>query len=528
MAQPVVPNADSHMHIVKTTAQWNDRSIANWIVPRGCLCIELTPDYKTKLKVGEGDKYYIQLPYIGGDGGDLSNYYTKQEIDNILKNLDYMSIKSINEYPSPDTLPTTGNKQGDVRFVKNTSGGDPLTYLWNGLKWISVTGLVDIDLSEYAKKSEVNPRLQALEQQAHTHKNKSVVDQLTQSVIDNSHKHTNMDVVNQLTQDVIDDSHKHKNMDVLDQLTQPVIDYAHKHANRSVLDQTTAPYTIDEKLKLASLKNYTPFVGTDGTLDGQEGLVPKPTTSDANKYLASDGTWKPVEAGNIPIASDTTVGGIKVGDGLTIDPDGTLNVEGSTGESKDYIAGDGIVIDEAPEFLTIDLMDLLWQQGTIDASTGAVDPTNTKIICSPMIKLKTNDFVWIDAETTSSIDLLWKMAVYDDAGEFISLSDQWYHKLDGVREPLTGKQVRILLTVDALNPFAVSQLQTCTMTVTNKPDTFVIKNSGVTDITLHNTQIVVTKNETGSTLIEFGDDLTVQNGVVNIADINRLILNVET
>ena len=316
MSQAVNPAPDSHMHVVKTTAQWNDRAIANWIVPRGCLCIELTTDYKTKLKIGEGNKYYSQLPYVGGEGGDLSNYYTKQEIDQIIKNLDYMSIKSTAEYPSKETLPPTGNSQGDVRFVRNPDGGDPFTYLWNGNTWICVTGIVDVDLSEYCKKEEVYPRLQSLESVAHTHSNMNVLNQVTQSVVDDSHTHSNKTVLDQVTQEVVDDAHTHTNKAVLDQVTQPVVDWAHKHDNIVVLDATTASYTTEEKTKLASLENYDDFVGTDGEEDGVRGLVPAPTTEDVDTFLASDGTWKAVSVQDVGVTdvqlSEETPGAITV------------------------------------------------------------------------------------------------------------------------------------------------------------------------------------------------------------------------
>lgn len=314
MSQAVNPVPDSHMHIVKTTAQWNDRAIANWIIPRGCLCIELTTDYKTKLKIGEGNKYYRQLPYVGGEGGDLSNYYTKQEIDQIIKNLDYMSIKSTAEYPSKETLPSTGNSQGDVRFVRNPDGDDPFTYLWDGNKWICVTGIVDVDLSEYCKKSEVYPRLQSLESVAHTHSNMNVLNQVTQSVVDDAHTHSNKAVLDQVTQEVVDDAHTHTNKAVLDQVTQPVVDWAHKHDNIVVLDATTASYTTEEKTKLASLENYDDFVGTDGEEDGVRGLVPAPTTEDVDTFLASDGTWKSVGASGVTDVqlSEETPGAITV------------------------------------------------------------------------------------------------------------------------------------------------------------------------------------------------------------------------
>lgn len=43
--------------------------------------------------------------------------------------------------------------------------------------------------------------------------------------------------------------------------------------------------------------NYQPFEGTDGTEDGASGLVPKPLTTDADKFLKSDGTWAEVQSG---------------------------------------------------------------------------------------------------------------------------------------------------------------------------------------------------------------------------------------
>lgn len=38
-------------------------------------------------------------------------------------------------------------------------------------------------------------------------------------------------------------------------------------------------------------KQYTDFVGTDGTTAGEAGLVPAPATTDVDKFLKSDGTW---------------------------------------------------------------------------------------------------------------------------------------------------------------------------------------------------------------------------------------------
>ena len=46
----------------------------------------------------------------------------------------------------------------------------------------------------------------------------------------------------------------------------------------------------------ATPAGMTPFTGTDGESAGVQGLVPAPATTEGNKFLSSDGTWKSVEA----------------------------------------------------------------------------------------------------------------------------------------------------------------------------------------------------------------------------------------
>lgn len=62
---------------------------------------------------------------------------------------------------------------------------------------------------------------------------------------------------------------------------------AHQHSNKEILDNITASYTEAEKTKLAGLSNYT-----------------------------------------LPVASDTTLGGVKAGENVNIGADGTINVTG--------------------------------------------------------------------------------------------------------------------------------------------------------------------------------------------------------
>lgn len=57
--------------------------------------------------------------------------------------------------------------------------------------------------------------------------------------------------------------------------------------------------TIEGDTISATDTTYNVFEGTDGINDGTTGLVPAPTTSDVDKYLSSDGTWKAVADPNL-------------------------------------------------------------------------------------------------------------------------------------------------------------------------------------------------------------------------------------
>jgi len=57
------------------------------------------------------------------------------------------------------------------------------------------------------------------------------------------------------------------------------------------------------------------FTGATSNADGVEGLVKKPLIADRTKYLKGDGTWDtpPNTVYTLPLASDSTRGGVKVG-----------------------------------------------------------------------------------------------------------------------------------------------------------------------------------------------------------------------
>lgn len=80
----------------------------------------------------------------------------------------------------------------------------------------------------------------------------------------------------------------------------------------------TANSSTDTTISLTDT-TYAPFTGATPQDAGAAGLVPAPAAGDDTKFLAGDGVWKTVSVYSLPIASASTLGGIKVGNGLTID-----------------------------------------------------------------------------------------------------------------------------------------------------------------------------------------------------------------
>jgi len=369
-----MPNNDSHQHVVKTSAQWNERAVEYWIVPRGCLCIELTPDGKTKIKIGEGNKYYAQLPYITSEA-DLTQYYTKEEINILFENLNRMAIMSTDEYDDKEELPLDGNKLGDVRFVKSSSPSikiDPDIYLWNGTKWIFVGyEFKDVDLSKYLKKEEfhelfdpVKEKVDEMYPKMHTHSNKEILDQITapftipekeklaglenyddteirELIHESSHTHDNKDILDTITSDSLwsqTDRNKFNNLHNYDDgpITERVADLedkAHTHTNKEFLDTIAMPYQIwsqEDREKFDSLSNPEVFIGTDGQYPGRKGLVPAPTITDIGKFLSSSGHWLSIEGSTDFVGATADTGGVH---GLVPAP--------MAGQNTYFLRGDG-------------------------------------------------------------------------------------------------------------------------------------------------------------------------------------------
>lgn len=396
---------DSNIHIVKRTDQWKERAVQSYIVPRGVLCVELTPDGNTRIKIGEGNKYYSQLPYIGANI-DISKYFTKEEVKKLVEDTSEATVVAYMDkqpyvrvlgpiLPSASALPKTGNKDGDIRFVKmakvTPDGKAYIEYVWFNNRWDPLSSAIDIDVSKFATKeelaavqktaNELAKRVTLLEQAKHIHLNKSIIDSITapfttelaaklagiepnanKYVLPIATRHSLGGII--IGEGLLIDSNGRASVDTSGIIVPPYDDtevkrritnlenVAHTHDNKSILDATTASYTTTEKSKLAGLENYD-----DTALSGRVTTLEESSHTHTNKSVLDNTTASytteeqtklaGLENYTLPTASSNTLGGIKVGANLSIDQDGVLSATG--GESKEYLAGYGISITERSE-----------------------------------------------------------------------------------------------------------------------------------------------------------------------------------
>ena len=160
----------------------------------------------------------------------------------------------------------------------------------------------------------------------------------------------------------------------------------------TIAESWRVPTEAIEKAVDAAIDQLEPFVGTDGTKDGSTGLVPAPTTADANKYLKSDGTWG--EGGNVTLydttgqntdgamtqkATTDALGGkqntLTAGSNIQINND-TISATDTT--YSDFTGTDGTTAGESglvPAPATTDADKFLKSDGTWDEVSGGI-PTD--------------------------------------------------------------------------------------------------------------------------------------------------------
>ena len=273
----------SNKFFIKTTLEWASTSMNSYIIPRGDLCIETFDDGNMKLKIGDGLRVFKQLPYIcHGHDDKKYDYYTKEEIDKMFDDItidldNYYNKNEINEFMTSLRSDLIQYVDNNTHYHHNKAILDQITAPFTREEKEKLANIIDV--SGYAERIEV------LESIAHTHDNKNVLDLITLADVNNWHV----------------------------------------HSNKTILDNTTASFTVNYKNILDNLVTYNVFEPASAYESGSVGLVPAPNVGDHVKFLRGDGKWVSIEVATIPIATTETLGGIIVGDGLTITPEGVLS-----------------------------------------------------------------------------------------------------------------------------------------------------------------------------------------------------------
>ena len=311
-------------HIIRTTEQWKSTSVKYKIIPRGCLCVELTPDNTTRIKIGEGDKYYEQLPYIDADI-DMS------QVTELIE--EYLQL-----YPTKEEVNTEIN---DVSIELNSR--------------IDTT---DQTLSNL--NTEIDERFTPLESEAHTHDNKQILDNTTasftiqdQTKLDGIEDEANNYKLPTATDTVLGGIKVGDGLEITDGKLSVVgggSGYVLPVATRDRLGgvKEGSNITIDEN---GVISTHAPYSLPEATKQSLGGLIVGDGLSVSDGVVSVAGGGSGYE---LPPATRNDLGGIKVGDRLSVTSDGTLFADEQTyilPKATDQVLGgvkkgDNISIDE--------------------------------------------------------------------------------------------------------------------------------------------------------------------------------------
>ena len=79
------------------------------------------------------------------------------------------------------------------------------------------------------------------------------------------------------------------------------------------------------------------MTGASTSTAGASGLVPTPSAGSSNRYLSASGVWQQIEEYVLPKATANTLGGVKIGDGLSV-LDGLLSATASAANTGGIVA----------------------------------------------------------------------------------------------------------------------------------------------------------------------------------------------
>ena len=191
-----------------------------------------------------------------------------------------------------------------------------------------------------------------------------------------------------------------------------------------------------------------------------------------------------VTAVNLLPATQQSIGGVIIGNGLSVTNDGTLSVNFPEDKDTTYTGGDGVEIELKGSSYESDLTTLTWEQGTNLDADGA-DSTSSTSIHAKRIRLNINSRLhWdeypqnvkkfsIDVEDTNGTKLEWCYKGYTTDGTYTEGADtstgQEYAWVSSgtIRTPQNTNTARIVINLryPDNSEISVSNLGSCVLTL---------------------------------------------------------------
>lgn len=284
---------------------------------------------------------------------NLTNYYlksetyTKTEVNDLIGQIKTISIQVV------DTLPTTGESNVIYLVPKEGSKDDIYNeYIWVNNAW-ELIGSTQIDLTGYATEDWVNTQIANFltESQITQLINNSLANYYTQEQVNNllDNKADKSSIPTKTSQLINDSGYIDNTVNDLENYYKKNETYNQTQVNNLLnnkADKTEIPTKVSEldndtgfiTNSTNELTNYYKKTETYNQTEVNNLLADKANKSDVptkTSQLTNDGSdgTNPFIS-EIPIASSTQLGGIKVGNNLSIEADGTLNA--SEGGVKSY------------------------------------------------------------------------------------------------------------------------------------------------------------------------------------------------
>ena len=345
---------------------------------------------------------------------NLTNYYlksetyTKTEVNDLIGQIKTISIQVV------DTLPTTGESNIIYLVPKEGSKDDIYNeYIWVNNAW-ELIGSTQIDLTGYATEDWVNTQIANFltESQITQLINNSLANYYTQEQVNNLlDNKADKSSIPTKTSDLTNDSgYITKSVDNLDNY------YTETEINSLLGNKAN---TSDIPTKTSQLTNDSGYI--DNTVNDLENYYKKSETynqTQVNNLLnnKADKTEIPTKVSElendkgyiseIPIASATQLGGIKVGDNLVITEDGVLSsIGGSTGTS-DYNALSNKPALNTDNSVALEVNAQEEISGTVSLHKVSKTGNYNDLLNKPNIPSKTSDLTNDSGYITNTVDNL--------------------------------------------------------------------------------------------------------------------------